>query len=592
MKILETTVEPKEIVRESDGLKIKAVIVEKDGWEVQFEIEKAGKAGFVGEVDLGEFTASEEIFMNNYQSWGPCKTVNPAELTALSREIGVPIGFVTSPVPWEFQKGTVSDYFVFNEGIFAGFTSSLTVHPYFLWTGETVKIKAYVGKTMDNSEKFTFDLWIAESESLEATLDLYAKKVARTNEPKVGPPLLGWSSWYDYYLKVSQEALLEDLAVAADTGFELFQIDDGYEADVGDWLKANEKFPDGMEFMAKKVKEAGMIPGIWTAPFSVSETSETFKNHPDWLVRDEKGNLIVAYENWNKKIYALDATNPDALNWLDEIFSSLKEYGYGFFKIDFLFAGMIPGKRYLEKTPVEAYRMGMERIKKTLGNSGILGCGAPLLPTIGYVDSMRVGADTSPTWDAMDVGMPSAKYSVRNALTRHFMNGVWWTNDPDCIMARSDGTELSEDERAINAYLPAILNDHVLESDSLSRLSKEDARFFKKILNFRNGNSTVKFIDGERYIVISKGTVNGDLLTFVNLSDGSWEVDPRASGFFEEKEDTFFIRYPEMREIDGQTEVKGHSLFMVMVRGTRKMKKEDEKKADGRMFHYYGGDER
>lgn len=589
MKILEGIFDGNEIIQESDGLRIKAVPAGDGGRTIRFELEKTGGPGFVGEVVLGEIEVSEEIFMNNYQSWGPCKKTKPAELIELAKGIGMPIGFITSPVPWEFQKGIVSDYFVSTGKTFAGFLSSDKIHPYFLWTSDVVKIKAYVGKTMENTEKITFDLWTAEKEPLESALDLYAVHVAEANSPEVGKPLLGWSSWYHYYLDISREALLKDLDAARENGFELFQIDDGYEADIGDWLKANEKFPGGMKFMAERIKESGMIPGIWTAPFSVSESSDVFRDHPDWLVKDENGHPAVAYENWNKKIYALDTTNSEALGWLGEVFSTLKGYGYGFFKIDFLFAGMMPGKRFLEKTPVEAYRAGMEKIKDTVGDSGILGCGAPLLPSIGYVDSMRIGADTVPVWNAPDVGMPSAKYSIRNALTRHFMNGAWWTNDPDCVMARSSETELSENEREINAYIPAILNDHVLESDILSGLSKEDLMFFKKTLNFRNGTSKVVFADRERYVIVSENTVNGDLLTFVNLSDSEWTVDPGKSGFFT-KDDAFFIGYPSMREITEPAEVKGRSLLIVMARTPGRVTREDERKDDGRDFHYYGSD--
>jgi len=47
-------------------------------------------------------------------------------------------------------------------------------------------------------------------------------------------------------------------------------------------------------------------------------------------------------------------------------------------------------------TPIQAYREGLNVIRKAVGKSFILGCGAPLLPSAGLVDGMRIGEDTAP----------------------------------------------------------------------------------------------------------------------------------------------------------------------------------------------------
>ena len=581
------------------NVRISANVVQDNGFKIEFSLKNfSDSSKFVEELELGEFASSETLFMNNFQSWGPCTFVKPEEVFKSIRSGDFPVGFMMSPVLREFKNGVVSDYFIATDKEFAGFLSSKVVHPYFLWQDEIIKIKVYVGKELKPGEEIKVGtLWFTKYKSLEETLDEYAKSVAEFNEPKIEKPLFGWASWYHYYLDISQESFIKEIELSKvlDMNYELFQLDDGYEADIGDWLETNEKFPDGLELLAKKVKENGMIPGIWTAPFSVSETSGIFKDHLDWIVKGKDGNPIMVYENWNKKIYALDTTNPDALNWLKSVFSTLKSYGFDFFKIDFLFAAMIPGKRYLNVAPVEAYRMGMKAIRDAVGDSHILGCGAPLLPSIDYVDSMRIGADTAPYWgDGMDFEQPSAKYSIRNALTRHFMNDVWWTNDPDCVMIRSNDTKLTHDERMVNVYVPALLNGHFLESDKLSVLSKEDVYFLKSALNFRVGNSRVKFVDSERYVIVSKNTVNGDVLSFVNLSDSLWNVKiGKFPNLLSEKEEEFFISYPWMREIsqDGIQKVDPHSISIVLHRGKRKMKREDERKNDGREFCYYGSDD-
>ncbi len=595
LKILGKIIEKGIYSKKFEDISIWATITEGNIFKVELSMKNHSKGSkFVGDVTLGEFDSSETLFMNNFQSWGPCTFVKPEEVFTSIRSVDFPVGFMMSPIPWEFKNGIVSDYFIATRKEFAGFLSSKVVHPYFLWQNGIIKIKVYVGKELKPGEEIELGtLWFTRYESLEETLDEYAKKVAEFNEPKIGKPVFGWSSWYHYYLDISQENFIKEieLSKALDMNYELFQLDDGYEADIGDWLETNEKFPDGLEFLAKKVKENGKVAGIWTAPFSISESSKLFRDHPDWVVKNESGEPLLAYKNWNKKIYALDATNPDAQKWFRDVFSALKDYGFDFFKIDFLFAAMIPGKRHLNVTPVEAYRMGMETIRKAVGESHVLGCGAPLLPSVGYVDSMRVGADTAPYWtNELDFGQPNAKHSIRNALTRNFMNGLWWANDPDCVMARSNDTKLNDDERMVNVYVPALINGYFLQSDKLSFLSKEDVYLLKRALNFRGGKSHVKFIDGEKYVILSEKTVNGDVLSFVNLSNSTWNVKMEDfSNLLPAKEEEFFISYPSMREakpFDSQS-VKPHSISLVLHRGKRKMIREDEKKKDGRDFHYY-----
>ncbi len=569
-----------------DYLEVTILTSEKDGYEIEIEIENTSdESKFIQDLKIGELEVSQNLFVNNYQSWGPCTLLRPQEIGKIMN--GLNVNFIASPIPWEFKDGIVSDYFIVDDKIFAGFLSSKITHPYFKWHDGIVDVKFYVGKHLKPHEKIKVEtLWVKNLSNLEETLELYAKKVATFNAVKKSKPLFGWESWYSYYLNVSQKSIVEELEKASELNmkYEIFQVDDGYERDIGDWLETNEKFPDGLEFIAKKIRKSKMVAGIWTAPFSISESSSIFKYHKDFLVKDEDGIPIVAYENWNKKIYALDTSNPDALYWLGEIFSTLKGYGYEFFKIDFLFSGMIPGKRFLDVTPVEAYRIGMKKIAETVGNSHLLGCGAPLLPSIGYVDSMRIGGDTAPEWKG-------AKDSIRNAITRNFMN-EWWTNDPDCVMVRSSETNLTNSERMINVYVPALLNGQFLESDFLDKLSDEDVHMLAGAVNFRNGKSKVRILDEEKYAIITKSSTNGDLISFVNLSDSECKVKIEDyANLLDKKTDEFFVLYPSMKRVKDEVKIDPHAIAIIMHRGKRNLRRDDEKEDDGRDIHYYWGEE-
>ena len=88
---------------------------------------------------------------------------------------------------------------------------------------------------------------------------------------------------------------------------------------------------------------------------------------------------------------------------------------------------------------MSAYRCGLDQVRASVGNDAyILGCGAPLLPSVGKVDAMRISADTAPTWEQEhgDMSQPGGASPELSTLARSYMHGRYWVNDPDCLLAR------------------------------------------------------------------------------------------------------------------------------------------------------------
>ena len=145
-----------------------------------------------------------------------------------------------------------------------------------------------------------------------------------------------------------------------------------------------------------------------------------------------------AGNNWGQDVYALDATHPGASAYLHEVFSTLHGYGFDFFKIDFLYAGAVDGPRHDGGTGIEAYQQGLRTIRSAIGDSYLLGCGAPILPSAGLVDAMRVSTDVSPHFEAAphDPTGPSQRAAAMSGAARAWQQGRFWVNDPDCLLAR------------------------------------------------------------------------------------------------------------------------------------------------------------
>jgi alpha-galactosidase len=293
----------------------------------------------------------------------------------------------------------------------------------------------------------------------------------------------GWCSWYYYFQGISEAEVLANLDyLAANPGVlpvEYVQIDDGYQAEIGDWLTANEKFPRGMKQLAGEIHARGYKAGLWLAPFIAGARSKLFAEHPDWLV-SRTGGPAIALINWNQTCYALDLTHPAVIAWLEELFRTIcDDWGYDYVKIDFIFAGAVDGVRHDPNvTRAQAYRRGLETIRDAVGNRFVLACGNPMGPSVGLVDGARIGPDVAPYWHPFGraesrstLSEPSALNSIRNTITRFWMHGRLWMNDPDCLLVRETDTALAGDEVRALATVIGLSGGMLLSSDNLPKLS-------------------------------------------------------------------------------------------------------------------------
>ncbi len=466
-------------------------------------------------LEVFRMKAPKKILAGGWQSWSTFKVVNTDDYTFKFRDGG----YRDTPFP---NENHISDYLIASEETVVGFLSSRFAHPYFEIDGDQMVVYLDYFNSEFETEVPIEPLVVLELKNTSLAIEIYSQMVARENFVSLkGKKPTGWSSWYQYFSSLEWPDVLMNLERAEEFPIEVFQIDDSYEVDIGDWFETKAGFPS-LEIIAETIRERGLKPGIWLAPFSVSESSKLFKVHPDWVVM-ENGSPKVAYRNWGKDIYALDLSNDEVLNWLHDLFTNLRKIGFEFFKIDFLFAGAIPGDRKSGRSPIELYREGMKVIRESAKGAFILGCGGPLLPSAGFVDGMRVSEDTAPYWDAENEGI-SAKYALRNDITRYFFHGRLWYNDPDCLILRKD-SRLSKNQREIYALVSGALDGLIFLSDDLRKLSEEDKKLLKKVIDISGGKPRVENVmDGSmKYEITSRGSRSGNVRLVVDLESSEYE---------------------------------------------------------------------
>ncbi len=259
--------------------------------------------------------------------------------------------------------------------------------------------------------------------------------VHRAGAHQLGPAPTVWCTWYQYGTSVTSADVIDNLDAMdrLELPFEIVQIDDGFQAGIGDWLLPSTGVPD-LGALVAEIRSRGCRAGIWVAPFLVGSDSQLAREHPDWLVAG-----AVAGTNWGQDLAVLDTAHPPAAAYLTRVFTELAGMGFDYVKLDFLYAGAIAGTERSEGAGLDVYRDGLDLIRRAVGpETFVLGCGAPLLPSIGRVDAMRVGPDIGLTWDPPggDLSSASQRSAAGNTTARAWLHGCWWWNDPDCLLAR------------------------------------------------------------------------------------------------------------------------------------------------------------
>lgn len=309
--------------------------------------------------------------------------------------------------------------------------------------------------------------------------------------PRTKEKLFGYTSWYNHYQDINEE-LISDALEKSDDRFNLFQIDDGYETKVGDWMDIDaDKFPDGLQGIVKKIHDKGMKAGIWLAPFVAETESAVAKEHPEWIAKDPDGNNIYAGSNWSG-FMPLDLNNEDAVKYVREALRFHKELGFDFFKLDFLYAvNLCP---IHGKTKSETSEYAYSLLREELGDALILGCGATLSNANGKFDFCRIGPDVSLSFDdALYMRMfhperVSTKVTLQNTIFRSMLDGHMFMNDPDVFLLRDDNIKLSLEQRKALTKINALFGSLLMTSDNIAEYDADKKKILEDALAiFKNG---------------------------------------------------------------------------------------------------------
>ncbi|MCM1114096.1 MAG: alpha-galactosidase [Clostridium sp.] len=445
---------------------------------------------------------NERIYTNGYQSWTVSKEYSPDEamdefkprLLGIEKVKFNPLGiWGAGDLKWHKypeRAGLFYGYsyaYIRKDNAVTLFGSLSERAGYTIITfdtkADTITIEKDLAGVKFSSDKQVLDLAIIQSDYDDAFDKYFA--LMHISKPRFARKC-GYTTWYNYYTNVTEDIVNRDLKAIAklDRKIDIFQIDDGYERTVGDWLITDPvKFPNGMKAVAKAIHNNDMLAGLWLAPFAVTPKSYIFKEHKDWLVKDEKGKYHFASHNWGG-FYALDIYNEEVRAYIKKVFDTvLNDWGYDMVKLDFLYACCQQPMH--NKSRGEIMCEAMDFLRECCGDKIILGCGVPLAPAFGKVDFCRIGADVGLCWEnkAFSREDVSTQNTLTNTIYRRHLDERAWLNDPDVFLLRDQNIKMPLEKRKIVAKVNSLCGNLLFVSDDVSTYTDTQMKIFLDTIN-------------------------------------------------------------------------------------------------------------
>lgn len=480
-----------DLQQNANGLKL-TVIPKKAISDISFYLER--------EYD---FSGDKRFFANGFQSWTDTKEFAKGEMMADEGLIGRGI-FGKSP----FGINLVGDYTFVDQPKEYGVFHSISFA--YVRDGKSIdlfgSLNDRTGYTIicadmnKNTLKYSKDVeGITINEPYEL-LDLYFDNGeydavfdryfdAMNIKPLTDRKIKGYTSWYNYYQNISEDIILRDLEAIGKRSdlVNTFQIDDGYQTAVGDWLSIDKKkFPNGMKPVADKIHEKGLKAGIWLAPFGAQRGSKIAAEHPDWLVKNKKGKPIIVGANWGG-FYPLDIDNQQARDYIKGVFDVvLNQWGFDLVKLDFLYATAVVPMH--NKTRGQLAYESIDFLRECVGDKQILGCGVQQMPCFGKVEYMRIGADMSLGWKHSlirknmhreDVSTPNA---IHNSVYRRCLNKRAFLCDPDVFLLRKTNIHFTPQQQRVLAKFIKLFGEVLFVSDNVDDYDDEQLAIFNDTL--------------------------------------------------------------------------------------------------------------
>ncbi len=473
--------------------------------------------GFIKLTFKSRYPSSCQLFCNGLQSWSASRFYNTEESLPQLRSIA-------SPIWRHYKMQYYGDYFLKKK---LRVKDKLSSYGYSVW-----KIDSQVVKVSDNSSSVGIGLFVYLPQDDELVFykeigpgvnHITLSETELNKKITLAPPVTGWTSWYNYYGNINQELINEQLQHFIDykVPLQYFQIDDGWQKNIGDWLPNNnfKNLKDIPKLSAANSTKAG----LWLAPFVASQKSDIYINKKSWLKLNGGKTQLAGYNpGWGGNFYCLDWRNAEVQSYLKHTFDRvINEWGFRLLKLDFLYAAALEN----DIPSGYAYSDAIDFIRDITVGAELILCGAYLDINTQDIDYIRIGGDVDMQWNDNRLSnilqyreRVSTRDTLKNTIYRRLLGEYNFKLDPDVYILRSGNHKLSDYEKQTLFRINLLLGDVLFCSDDYSKYDEETKLIYNNVFNegareivdwsFNNDAGYVDYKWNERYEKL-----------YINLSD-------------------------------------------------------------------------
>jgi alpha-galactosidase len=207
------------------------------------------------------------------------------------------------------------------------------------WTTPRVFVIPYVG---------TNDPWKIMNTALS---DFVRRHMGlRINEIKKRPTVM-YNNYVPFDYHINDTLLISLARAASQCGVSQFEIDCGWHvaldnvgkdaswiSNTGDWIVDRTKFSGGLKPVFDGIRKGGMEPGLWISVGSAASASKVFRDHPEWAVRNEKGEAVNLHSDGDYDLNTMCFGTEWSGYIKNKILDLVKEVGLSFVKLDLTIA--------------------------------------------------------------------------------------------------------------------------------------------------------------------------------------------------------------------------------------------------------------
>lgn len=270
-------------------------------------------------------------------------------------------------------------------------------------------------------------------------------------------------------------------------GIDTVIIGEDESVKLGDFgMGSSKSFPDGMKAAADLIKENGMRPGIWIAPFVAEKKSKLYREHPEWFLKKFFNFPVTGgyHSGKNTRYYVLDIYQEQAAAYIGDVFKTvLYEWGFEVVYVDYLYAVAVEPR--VNKTRAEIMGELAAFIRKLCRDKIVITAGVPMASAFGRYAYCKITADNAPFWedDIMKRLGFRERISTENALqsliARRVLNKNFFDSVSTAYFIGHEATTLTLIEKHTVLALCSFLSSLTLLSDDINSYDEMEMALLK-----------------------------------------------------------------------------------------------------------------